>query len=83
MLVLSRKPGERITIGGDITVTVLEITGKLVRIGVDAPRDIIVHRAEVMEQIVRENVRAAGNSGYLNRLREFRSLLGNRKRNGQ
>lgn len=51
MLVLSRTKGEAIVIGGDITVTVLEIRGDKVRVGIDAPRDVSVHRLEVSDKI--------------------------------
>lgn len=47
MLVLSRRPGESIMIGTDVVVTVLEVSGDTVRIGVRAPRHIAVHREEV------------------------------------
>lgn len=58
MLVLTRRPGQSIMIGNDITVTVLEIRNDQVRIGVDAPRSVQVHREEIYEQIARENAAA-------------------------
>jgi carbon storage regulator len=54
MLVLTRKAGESIVVGDDIVVTVLEIRGGQVRLGVEAPRDISVHRSEVQQQVVSE-----------------------------
>lgn len=51
MLILSRGYGEKITIGDSITVTVLEIQGGKVRIGIECPREIPVHRLEVYEKI--------------------------------
>jgi carbon storage regulator len=54
MLVLTRKAGESIVVGDDIVVTVLEIRGGQVRLGVEAPRDISVHRSEVQHQVVSE-----------------------------
>jgi carbon storage regulator len=51
MLVLTRKRGEKIVINNDITVTVIEIRGDKIRIGVDAPKDVAVHRSEVYEAI--------------------------------
>ena len=54
MLVLSRKKDEKIVIGDKITIMVIEIRGDKVRLGIDAPRDITVHRQEVYEAIKRE-----------------------------
>ncbi len=51
MLVLSRKPGEAITINENIVVTIVEIRGDKVRLGIDAPKDVKVHRQEVFEAI--------------------------------
>ena len=59
MLVLTRKSGESIVIGSDIRVTVLEIQGRQIRLGVEAPSDVAVHRGEVYERIREENEIAA------------------------
>ncbi len=59
MLVLTRKVNESITIGNDITITVLDIRRNQVRIGIEAPRDTSVHRTEIYELIVEENVKAS------------------------
>ena len=61
MLVLTRRGGESVRIGDDITVTVLEEPARPVRIGIDAPKDIPVHREEVYERI-RNEVRQAADS---------------------
>ena len=58
MLVLSRRQGESIVIGGDIVVTIIEVRGTQVRVGIDAPRSIDVHREEVYQQVLEENVAA-------------------------
>lgn len=55
MLVLTRKMNERIIIATDIVVTVLSIDRDQVKLGVEAPRDISVHREEVFKEIVRSN----------------------------
>ncbi|MCA9115832.1 MAG: carbon storage regulator CsrA [Planctomycetaceae bacterium] len=55
MLVLSRKKDEKIIIGDQITVMVIEIRGDKVRLGIDAPRDVTVHREEVYDAIRREH----------------------------
>ena len=51
MLVLSRKPGEAITIGNRITVTILAVEGNRVKIGVEAPAEVPIHRQEVRQRI--------------------------------
>lgn len=60
MLVLSRKAGESIVIGGDVVVTVLEVRGDLVRVGIDAPRSVSVNRKEIHDELMAANVEAAG-----------------------
>lgn len=58
MLVLSRHRDESIMIGDEIVVTIVDIRGDKVRLGIDAPQDIPVHRQEVYEAIQRENRKA-------------------------
>ncbi|WP_028050741.1 carbon storage regulator CsrA [Cellulomonas sp. URHD0024] len=58
MLVLSRRVGERLVIGDDIVVTVIEVRSDGVRLGIDAPREVRVHRAEVLEAVRAANVDA-------------------------
>jgi carbon storage regulator len=59
MLVLSRHRDESIMIGDDIVITIVDIRGDKVRLGIDAPQAIPVHRQEVYDAIQRENAQAA------------------------
>lgn len=62
MLVLSRRVGESIVIGDEVTVTVLEVRGDVVRIGIDAPRSVSVNRAELLAALESSNQAAASPS---------------------
>lgn len=55
MLVLTRKIGEGIVIGDDVTITVVEMKGGTVRIGIDAPKQKKIYRQEIFDRIVEEN----------------------------
>lgn len=59
MLILTRKLGESIAIGDEIKITFLEMTGKQLRIGIEAPRNVSVHRAEIYQAIQEQNVQAS------------------------
>ena len=56
MLILTRKLGEKIAIGDDITITLIEIKGTQVKLGIEAPKHIEIHRQEVYERIRQENL---------------------------
>jgi carbon storage regulator len=59
MLILTRKIGETIRIGDEISISVIEIRGNQVRLGINAPRNVVVHRQEVYELIQEQNEQAA------------------------
>ncbi|MBI5575326.1 MAG: carbon storage regulator CsrA [Deltaproteobacteria bacterium] len=60
MLVLTRKPEEAVKIGDEITVTVLEVRGNQVQIGISAPQGVRIYRGEIYEKIRSENIEASG-----------------------
>jgi carbon storage regulator len=59
MLVLTRRAGESVVIGDDIVITVLEARGDVIRLGINAPRDVQVHREEVYKELKAANRAAA------------------------
>jgi carbon storage regulator len=65
MLILTRRSGEALNIGGDVEITVLEVSGDHVRLGIQAPRQVQVLRKELREEVERENRLAAGVQGKL------------------
>jgi len=60
LLILTRKSGEGLYIGDDIRITVLEIRGKQIRLGIDAPTNVVILREEIYQRIQEENLQAAG-----------------------
>ncbi len=63
MLILTRRVGESLMIGDEVTVTVLGVKGNQVRIGVNAPREVSVHREEIYERIRKEQQGGGDNAG--------------------
>ena len=59
MLALSRKPGESVIIGNDIEITILEVKGEQVKVGIKAPQSIAIYRKELFEQIQESNREAS------------------------
>jgi len=59
MLILTRRAGETLMIGDEVTVTVLGVKGSQVRVGINAPKDVAVHREEIYKRIQRGNATAS------------------------
>ncbi|HEY3437944.1 MAG TPA: carbon storage regulator CsrA [Actinotalea sp.] len=74
MLVLSRRVGERLIIGDNIVITVIDVRSDGVRIGIDAPREVRVNRAEVLEAVKQANVEAAQSTDDDAALQTLRAL---------
>jgi carbon storage regulator len=63
MLILTRRAGETLMVGDDVTITVLGVKGNQVRIGVNAPKHVSVHREEIYQRIQREKEQKLGGTG--------------------
>lgn len=73
MLVLTRKSNESIKLGDDITVTIIEVKGNAVRLGIDAPADVRVFRKELYDRIREENFRSS--SLFMDEFTKIRNAL--------
>jgi carbon storage regulator len=78
MLVLTRKSGESISIGHDIKVTILGISGKQVKIGISAPDRVLVYREEIYRKIQNENIKAS--MSLKEDLQELARIIKNKKK---
>lgn len=59
MLIITRRPGEKVIVGDDVVIEVIEVSGSSVRIGINAPKSIPVYREEIYSAVKAENVEAA------------------------
>jgi carbon storage regulator len=59
MLTITRRPGERIMIGDDVVIEIVEVSGTTVRVGITAPREKLIYREELWERVKQENEAAA------------------------
>ena len=71
MLALSRRIGESIMIGNDIEITIIEIKGEQVRLGINAPKSVPIHRKEIYLQIKEENVEAADGTSEIEQIKHL------------
>jgi carbon storage regulator len=71
MLVLSRKIDQKIKIGDDIEITIIDVSGDMVKIGIEAPRDVRILRNEVYEEVQRQNKEALIRAKIPEKLREI------------
>ncbi|MDO8211433.1 carbon storage regulator CsrA [Conexibacter sp. CPCC 206217] len=69
MLIITRRPGEKIVLGDDITLMVMEVSGQTVRLGIDAPKSLPIYREEIWAAVKQEN-EAAANAGEIPPLRK-------------
>ena len=80
MLILSRRPGESLTIGDEITITVVGVNGNQIRLGITAPREVRVLREEIYKAMHEENRAAASAPDSVKRLEEvFQQVRGSTK----
>jgi len=79
MLALTRRPGESVTIGDDIVVTVVSVSGGQVRLGISAPRNVQVLRREIYLEMQAENRAAAEGLDHLRQLAEVQTQLEEKK----
>jgi carbon storage regulator len=80
MLILSRRPGESLTIGDDVVVTVVGISGNQIRLGITAPREVRVLREEIYKAMREENQTAPAKTLESNKKREGTQMQGRKQK---
>ena len=83
MLVLSRKPGQAILFGDDIEISIVEVRGDTVRIGISAPRNITILRQELLEEVARTNLEAVSAARDAEGILKSLLLSGEKKEEGE
>jgi carbon storage regulator len=78
MLVLTRRPGEWIAIGDEIVVRLLSVKGDQVQIGIEAPREVVIHRGEIREQVLTQMDAARASAKDPKALRAFLESRGSK-----
>jgi carbon storage regulator len=58
MLIITRRPGERVMIGDNVVISIIDVKGSSVRIGIDAPREVLVYREEILEAMKADRAKA-------------------------
>jgi len=59
VLIITRRPGEKVVLGDDVVITVMEVSGQTVRLGIDAPKELPIYREEIWAAVKQENEAAA------------------------
>jgi len=75
VLVLARKPNQSIMIGDEIELKIIEIKGDQVKVGISAPRHVVVHRKEIYDEIKNANIEAVGSQSKFQKLKGISSIL--------
>jgi carbon storage regulator len=85
MLVLTRKPGEKIHIGSNLTISVITVSENQVKIGIDAPPEVKIYRAELYEKLLESNVQAVDGvkSSDIKSLSNLKNIKINKSKDGE
>lgn len=79
MLVLARKPNQSIMIGDEIEIKIIEVKGDQIKVGIQAPRNIAVHRKEIYEEIKKANIEATDSKNKIDKIKSISGLFKKKK----